>query len=344
MAVDPFNLIAYQYSLPEELIAKHPCQPRDASRLMLIERATGEISELRFAELSDLLQAGDSLVFNDAKVIPARLLGKRESGGATEILLVRRLSQDHWEAIGKPGRKLRAGSRVQFSEDFSCEIVEELEGGKRLVRLVGSGDLDRLLEIHGELPLPPYLHRSYDRERDARDYQTVFAKRTGAVAAPTAALHFSEKMLDALQQKGVTWNTVTLDVGLGTFQPVQVDDIREHLIHKESYHIEAEVAERLHRRSDRARQICVGTTTCRVLESAAAHGFTAGSHESQLFIYPGYEFRYVRTLLTNFHAPGSTLLMLVSAFAGYELIREAYAKAIERRFRFLSYGDAMLIL
>lgn len=346
MTVDLFSLATYQYALPESLIAKHPCEPRDASRLMIVQRQTGEISEIPFRDLPQLLSQGDQLVFNDAKVIPARLIGRRPTGGLTEILLIRQRVDGLWEAIGRPGRKLRPGTQIVFSPTFSCYVCEELEGPKRLVRLVCEGDLQQQLQAHGQLAIPPYLRRPYQRERDVNDYQTVFAKKSGAVAAPTAALHFTNRVLSDLDVRGVDQVAVTLDVSLDTFNPIRVDDIRQHQMHIERYWIDATASEQLRSREllSEKRQICVGTTTCRVLESAVAEGFPVGSGETQLFITPGYTFRYVKSLLTNFHTSGSTLLVLVSVFGGYELIQEAYAKAIERRFRFYSYGDAMLIL
>lgn len=311
---------------------------------MIVDRKSGQISEMPFRELVQWLRPGDQMVFNDAKVIPARLMGRRETGGETEILLVDRRDQQTWEAIGRPGKKLRVGAKVQFGPGLSCEVLEVLEGGKRLVRLLWEGDLEQQLSTLGELALPPYLGRPFDRERDSVDYQTVFAKSAGAVAAPTAALHFTEEMLAKLREGGVDWVTVTLDVSLGTFQPVQVEDIRKHVMHHERFHISVSAAEKLRQRRPDSRQICVGTTCCRVLETAAAAGFPVGTQTTNIFLYPGCRFHYVQTLMTNFHMPGSTLMMLVSAFAGYELIKEAYAKAIERRFRFASYGDAMLIV
>lgn len=340
---DLFSLSSYQFSLPEELIAKHPCDPRDHSRLMLVNRESGEITEIPFHELARWLNSGDRLVFNDAKVVPARLIGRRSTGAAVEILLVRRRVDGLWEVIGRPGRKLEVGVRVSFGAGLECEIVDVLEDGQRVVRLLWEGDLEEQLRIYGELPLPLYIKRPFDRSRDSSDYQTIFARSAGAVAAPTAALHFTEPLLAALRSRGVDWTTVTLDVSLGTFKPVQMDDIRLHPMHKERFHIGPEAAKQLRNRPEAIRQVCVGTTCCRLLETACASGFPVGDQETNIFIYPGYRFRYVNTLLTNFHTPGSTLLMLVSAFGGYELIQEAYAKAIERRFRFYSYGDAMLI-
>ncbi len=334
-----FSLTDYQFDLPQELIAQAPCNPRDSSRLMLVERATGRISECVFRDLPTLLEPGDCLVFNDTKVIPARLIGRRPGGGLAELLLIRRLPDATWEALGRPGRKLQLGTRLLFGPDFSAEIVELLPDGVRRVRFFG--EFESGLERYGRMPLPPYIQRetaASDKER----YQTVYAANPGAIAAPTAGLHFTEELLNSL--KGISQAKVTLHVGLGTFKPVQVEDIRQHPMHQELCLIPEATADLLNGRTKRS--ICVGTTSCRTLESAAdPKGLIhAGSYETRLFIYPGYSFKATDALLTNFHLPGSSLLMLVSAFAGYELMREAYAKAIEKRFRFFSYGDAMLIL
>lgn len=344
MSPDLFSLKSYCYELPADLIARHPCEPRDHSRLMIVYRQTGEIREIPFYALTEELSAGDTLVFNDAKVIPARLLGRRSTGGKAEILLVRRCGETLWEAIGRPGRQLRPGTRVTISPHLTCEILEELGQERKLVQLHCVGEIDQQLECDGQLPIPSYLKRDYDPLRDSLNYQTVLARNAGAVAAPTAALHFSEEMLNRLRLKGVEWTTVTLDVSLATTQPVRTEEIREHPMHKERFYISEETSSKLRSRVQGKRQVCVGTTTCRVLESAVHDQFASGARETEIFIYPGYSFQYVEALMTNFHTPGSTLLMLVSAFAGYELIREAYAKAIERRFRFFSYGDSMLIL
>lgn len=345
-----FALEAYQYHLPQELIAQHPCTPRDRSRLLLVDRQAGNFSEIPFCELSNFLESGDSLVFNDTRVIPARLLGKRSQGGQAEIFLLKRLSLDTWEALGRPGRKLQPGSRVVFGERLSCEILEKGAEGTRIVRFQWEGIFEEVLSRYGRMPLPYYIHRSdeapsEDEEEDEERYQTVYAKNPGAVAAPTAGLHFSEELLQGLHAKGVEQNRLTLHVGLGTFRPVQTDDIRQHPMHREAFFIDPETAERLNARKEGKRQVCVGTTSCRALEASSDERgrIIPGSYETNIFIYPGYEFRYVRSLLTNFHLPGSTLLMLVTAFAGYELVMEAYHKAIKDRFRFYSYGDAMLI-
>ena len=340
-----YNLSAYQYELPEELIAQEPCTPRDAARLMVVDRSSQTIEEMSFRDLADMLAAGDSLVLNDTKVIPARLYGRRPSGGKVELLLLRQLRPDVWEVLARPGKKLLPGTQVAISEQLSATVEEALPDGKRIVSFTYQGEFTELLSEVGEMPLPPYIRRPESRGEDKERYQTVFAAHPGAVAAPTAGLHFTPELLAHLSDKGVDQVHVTLHVGLGTFQPVQRGDIREHTMHTESFTVSEKAAHALNNRMPGKRQICVGTTCCRVLESALREGKVCpGSFDTQIFIYPGYKFQYVQHLLTNFHLPGSTLLMLVSAFAGHELMREAYRKAVKDRFRFFSYGDAMLIL
>jgi len=343
--IDLMATSAYHYELPKELIAQKALEQRDSSRLMLVNRKSGNFSELAFRELADFLVSGDTLVLNNTKVIPARLLGKRPSGGQAEIFLLKELEIGLWEAMVRPGRKLGVGELVHFSETFFCEIAAVHPDGIRLVKFHFEGDFFSALESHGHTPLPQYIQRS-DELSDKERYQTVFASEKGAVAAPTAGLHFTKEMLAALTQKGVLQSQITLHVGLGTFKPVQVEDIREHKMHSEPFWISDETAARLNARDKSKRQICVGTTCCRALESSASDQgiIIPGRHETEIFIYPGYRFKYVEALLTNFHLPGSTLLMLTAAFAGYELIMEAYAKAVKDRYRFFSYGDAMLII
>lgn len=340
-----YSLHNYLYDLPEELIAKHPSDPRDASRLLVVERKTGQMHEMIFHELADFLNNGDSLVFNDSKVIPSRLIGMRPTGGKAEIFLSKRRPDGTWEALVKPGKKLGVGSRVLFGDGFACEIVEILPEGIRIVHFDFKGNIDEALEQFGQVPLPPYMQR-VATELDKRSYQTVYAQYSGSVAAPTAGLHFTEGLLKKLENKGITTDKITLHVGPGTFLPVKSEDIREHKMHAESFTISPETAQHLNNRSENKLQICVGTTTCRTLETAASTEgvIQAGKYDTNIFIHPGYKFKYVKHLLTNFHQPGSSLLMLVSAFASPELIREAYVKAVKDRFRFLSYGDAMLIL
>lgn len=348
---DLYSLAAYQFDLPPELIAQYPCTPRDSSRLMIVERSSGQITEIIFRELADFLNTHDHLIFNNTKVIPARLMGKRANGGEAEIFLLRRYGAiaDAWEVMARPGKKIRPGSMIYFSDQLSCEILETLTDGNKIVRFIHEGNFENILEKHGKMPLPHYIQRSDtndDVNSDSERYQTIYAANSGAVAAPTAGLHFSQDLLDRLQKKEVYQTFVTLHVGLGTFRPVQVEDIRSHAMHSERVVITPEAAHQLNNRSLNHRQICIGTTCCRALESISTIDgrISPGEYDTNIFIYPGYSFKYVQSLLTNFHLPGSSLLMLVSAFAGYELTREVYAKAIERRFRFFSYGDAMLIL
>jgi S-adenosylmethionine:tRNA ribosyltransferase-isomerase len=346
MNIDLHSRSAYEYELPEELIAQLPCCPRDHSRLMIVDRLSGAITEVPFHELQELMQPGDSLVFNDTKVIPARLIGRRPHGGKAEILLTSPHADGTWNALAKPGRKITNGTVIEFGEDFSCEVLESFEDGSRRIQFACAGSFDEALSKYGRMPLPHYIHGGEEGLNDKEWYQTVYAANPGAAAAPTAGLHFTQELLNMLGAKGVSQTRLTLHVGLGTFRPVQTEDIRNHAMHYERFIISPESADALNARKNGARQICVGTTSCRALESAAdtKGKIAAGDFETNIFIHPGYNFKYMRTLLTNFHLPGSTLLMLVSAFAGYELIREAYAKAIEKKFRFFSYGDAMLIL
>lgn len=339
-----FALSTYRYDLPPGLIAQVPAAARDQSRLMIIDRRTGEIQDAVFADIRNILGKGDSLVLNDTKVIPARLYGLRESGGRCEILLVRPLGDDRWQAMARPGKKLRPGSRVTFAPDFFADIEESASDGTKVVRLHYQGDLYTVLDKQGQLPLPPYIEREKVTKEDLERYQTVFASTPGAIATPTAGLHFSRPLLDDLSSKGVEQIHITLHVGPGTFIPVQTNDIRHHHMHTERYHI-SETAVGYLNKPAKGRRIVVGTTCCRTLEDAASRGaIQPGFRETGIFIYPGYRFHYVQHLITNFHLPESTLLMLVCAFAGYELTMEAYRKAVERRYRFFSYGDAMLIL
>ncbi len=346
MAKNLFSLSSYQFDLPSDLIAQHPCLPRDSSRLMLVDRSTGHISEIVFRDIYDLLNNGDSLIFNNTKVIPARVIGTRKCGGAAEILLLRRHADAAWDVAAKPGRKLQKGAVISFGKDLAGEVVAVFEDGSRRIRFDHQGDFAQLLEKYGQIPLPPYIRKGVGGQDDKMWYQTVYAATPGAVAAPTAGLHFTHELLAKLKDKGIDQNYVTLHVGLGTFKPVQTEDIRLHKIHSEEFYISSETAQALNICKERSRQVCVGTTSCRVLETVADEtgSIRSGAYNTEIFIYPGYRFKYVRTLLTNFHLPGSSLLMLISAFAGYELMMEAYAKAIEKRFRFFSYGDSMLIL
>lgn len=339
-------LSSYQFNFDESLIAQYPVTPRDSSRLMVVDRATGSIDEVPFHAIQRFLSAGDSLVFNNTKVIPARLNGRRAGGGFAEILLHKPCADGTWEALARPGRKLGVGSIVSFGEDFSCKVLDCLPDGTRRIQFFYEGSFEEKLEIYGTMPLPHYIKRSSENTFDGERYQTIYAEVPGAVAAPTAGLHFTRSLLDELKAKGVTQTEVTLHVGLGTFKPVKVEDVRTHSMHSERCIVSAEAAAILNNRDLESRHLCIGTTCCRVLESAADNDgiIGTGAFETDIFIYPGYKFKHVRALLTNFHLPGSTLLMLVSAFAGYDLMMEAYAKAVKEKYRFFSYGDAMLIL
>lgn len=339
-----FQAEAYAYHLPQELIAQHPVSPRDSSRLMVINRSDQSIAEVPFSELPKLLEKGDRLIFNDAKVFPARLLGKRTTGGAADLLLSEKLEEGTWKALGRPAKKLRPGSKIIFSETFSCEVVENCGEGELIVRFSYTGDFYEQLQLYGQMPLPPYIRDGVEEPEDRVRYQTVYAQEPTAIAAPTAGLHFTEAVFDQLKTKGIHNTTVTLDVGIGTFRPVQADDIRNHRMHHEKFRITENAAAELNQKE--GRRICVGTTSLRTVESATRESdvIQPGEYATDIFIYPGFQFRYADALLTNFHLPKSTLLMLVSAFAGYELTMKAYKKAVDDRFRFFSYGDAMLIL
>lgn len=353
------NVSDFNYALPSQLIASHPVQPRDQSRLMHVRRATGEISHHVFSELPELLQASDLLVLNNTKVFPARLLGHRmgvasESyprdkppSAMIEVLLLKPLGGDVWEVLVKPGRKMRIGERVRFGSRLECEVLERGERGSRTVKFSYQGNFDDLVDTLGHVPLPPYIARP-DETRDKAEYQTIFARKRGAVAAPTAGLHFTPTVLRKLRQRGVETCEITLHVGLGTFQPVRAEQVEDHRVEAERFEISAEAAQTIGlARTQQRRVVGVGTTAARTLESSAQqHGgeVVAEAGETRLFIYPGFEFSCLDGLLTNFHLPRSTLLMLVSAFAGRETILRAYQEAIEANYRFYSYGDCMLIL
>lgn len=339
----PYRNNDYDYVLPQDQIAKHPCSPRDHSRLMRVDRARGTFSEIPFYQLVDFLKPGDHLLCNNAKVLPARLFGTRATGGLTQILLTRSLGNGRWEALAKPKRALKLGGRITFSETFYCEVEDLSLTPGLIVQLYSELPLDEEIKRHGQLPLPPYIKRAFT-ETDHSHYQTAFAEKPGAVAAPTAGLHFTPELLDDLKLQGIGLSSVTLDVSLGTFRPVEVDDIRTHPIHTETYFLPDDVAKRLKHPDKERALVCIGTTTCRVIEDSARRGFAPGQYESSLFIYPGYQFACNYSLITNFHAPKSTLLMLTCAFGGYRLIMNAYEEALRRGFRFLSFGDAMWIV
>ncbi len=335
----------YWYDLPEELIAQTPLERRDASRLMVMNRETGEIAHRHFYDIVEYLRPGDCLVMNDSRVLPARLLGHRPSGGAVEVLLLRDLGDKRWECLCKPGRKMQVGSEVIFGNGELTAVVREVqEDGNRVVEFRYEGIFLEVLERLGKMPLPPYIKEELaDQER----YQTVYSREVGSAAAPTAGLHFTEELLDKIQEKGVNTAFVTLHVGLGTFRPVKAEQITDHHMHSELCMMSEETAAVLNRtKQEGGRIICVGTTSCRTLESLVGEDgrFAAGSKWTDIFIYPGYRFKAMDGLITNFHLPESTLVMLVSAFAGREHVLNAYAEAVKERYRFFSFGDAMCII
>lgn len=339
----------FDYYLPEEQIAQHPADKRDQSRLLVVHRDTDKLEHRHFYEILDYINPGDCLVMNNSKVIPARLFGVKEITGAkVEFLLIKRIKDDIWEAMVRPGKKLHVGDRVSFAEDgvLSAKIIEHGEGGTRIVRFEYEGNFHEILDRIGKIPLPPYIERDSDEE-DKERYQTVYCKEEGSVAAPTAGLHFTEELMEKARQKGARIAYVTLHVGIGTFRPVKCETIEEHKMHFEEYEIDEENAAIINEaKSAVGRIISVGTTSTRTLESAAAEDGTviAGRGNTDIFIYPGYQFKVIDSLITNFHLPKSTLLMLVSALYNRENILAVYKEAVDQKYRFFSYGDAMLIL
>ncbi len=335
----------FWYDLPEELIAQTPLQQRDTSRLLVLDRVTGQVTHRHFSDIMDYLQPGDCLVLNDSRVLPARLLGHRPTGGAAELLLLRDLGDKKWECLAKPGRKLQVGQEVIFGNgELTATITDILEDGNRLVEFHYEGIFLEVLERLGKMPLPPYIKEELqDQER----YQTVYSREVGSAAAPTAGLHFTKELLEKIRQKGIKTAFVTLHVGLGTFRPVKAEEITEHHMHSELCMMSQETADILNTtKANGGRVICVGTTSCRTLESLvnADGSFSAKSKWTDIFIYPGYTFKAMDGLITNFHLPESTLVMLVSAFAGRENVLAAYEEAVKERYRFFSFGDAMTIL
>lgn len=338
----------FDFTLPEELIAQYPAERRDGSRLMLLNRKAGTICTGDFTQVVNAFQAGDLLVVNDTRVIPARLLGHKESGGKVEVFLVRRLMNtdgEDWLCMTRSSRSLKVGTQLQLGEGLQAEVLAGAEPPHRHIRFFCDGPFLERIDQVGHLPLPPYITRP-DNAADRERYQTIFACNEGAVAAPTAGLHFTTEILEQLRDKGVEICALTLHVGLGTFLPVRVDDVRSHKMHAELYAVPEETAHAVNRaRAEARRVVALGTTAARALESAVDDQglLQAGDGESEIFIYPGYRFRLVDALFTNFHLPKSTLLMLVSALAGRDFILQAYRQAVEERFRFFSYGDCMLI-
>lgn len=340
------DLHDFYYELPKELIAQDPLDDRAGSRLLLLDKQTGKTEHHVFREIVDYLRPGDCLVVNNTKVIPARLIGSREGTGAkVEVLLLKREEDNVWETLVKPGKKARPGMRIVFGDGLlTGEVLEVVDDGNRRIRFQYEGIFEEILDRLGQMPLPPYItHQLKDKNR----YQTVYAKHDGSAAAPTAGLHFTQELLQQIRDKGVNIAHVTLHVGLGTFRPVKVKKIEEHHMHSEFYMIENDQAELINRTKENGgRIIAVGTTSCRTLESAAGEDgkLRAGSGWTDIFIYPGYRFKMIDCLITNFHLPESTLMMLVSALAGREHIMDAYAEAVKERYRFFSFGDAMFIL
>ena len=333
----------FSYELPEELIAQTPLKDRSASRQMRLDRRSGEWKHQAFSQLIDDLEPGDVLVFNDTKVIPARLIGTRVNGGAAEILLLKDLGEDRWECLVKPGKKLRIGSEVFFPEGIKGIIEDTTSFGGRIVRFEYQGIWLELLEKMGQMPLPPYIHEKLDEKSR---YQTVYAIHPGSAAAPTAGLHFTPELLAKIEAKGIETAFLTLHVGLGTFRPVQVENVLDHEMHSEYYHFPKECGEKVRKAKEQGKKvIAVGTTSIRVMETVAQSGsFEEQSGWTNIFIYPGYSFKWVDGLITNFHLPQSTLMMLVSALAGRENILAAYDEAIKEKYRFFSFGDSMIII
>ncbi len=335
----------FYYDLPEELIAQHPLEVRDSSRLMKIDRKTGEITHRHFNEITEYFKPGDCLILNNTRVLPCRIYGvKEETGAVVEFLLLKQISYDTWECLAGPGKKAKPGARFCFGDGkLSCEVTDVKEDGNRIVKFLFDGNFFAILDEVGQMPLPHYITAELeDKER----YQTVYSKELGSAAAPTAGLHFTPELLEKINEMGVNIGYVTLHVGLGTFRPVKADVIEDHKMHSESYYMPKETAELIKKtKADGGRVIAVGTTSCRTLESIMTHHGEMQEIEdsTDIFIYPGYEFKCIDALITNFHLPESTLIMLVSAFLGYDATMAAYKEAVDERYRFFSFGDSMMI-
>lgn len=344
--MDTLKKSDFYYELPEELIAQDPLEDRSSSRLLKLNKLTGETEHHSFKEVPAFLKPGDCLVLNNTKVIPARLIGhKEETGAAIEVLLLKRKENDQWETLVKPGKKARPGAKIVFGDGLlKAEVLDILEEGNRLIQFSYDGIFEEVLDRLGEMPLPPYItHKLQDKNR----YQTVYAKYEGSAAAPTAGLHFTPELLKEIEQMGVKLAYVTLHVGLGTFRPVKEENVLDHHMHSEFYQITKEAADMINEtKKNGGRVICVGTTSCRTIESAADENGMVhpGSDNTEIFIYPGYQFKVLDGLITNFHLPESTLIMLVSALAGREHVLNAYREAVAQKYRFFSFGDAMIIL
>lgn len=335
----------FDYCLPEELIAQEPLPCRENSRLLVIEKTAGKIAHRNFTDLLDYLRAGDVVVSNNTRVIPARLYGnKEETGAVIEVVLLKRLDERHWEALVRPGKRVKPGTMIVFQKGLlAARAIETTSTGERILEFIYEGIFEEKLDILGQMPLPPYIRKKLD---DPERYQTVYARYPGSAAAPTAGLHFTPNFIEKLKANGIEWVEILLHVGLGTFRPVKAEDITQHKMHQEDYAITAEAANSINKAlRERRRIISVGTTTTRALESAFHEGqIRPGNDSTDIFIYPGYEFKVISGLITNFHLPKSTLLMLVSALAGRETVMRAYNEAVEKKYRFFSFGDAMLII
>ena len=335
----------FYYDLPTELIAQTPVEPRDKSRLLVFDKTTGDLEHKHFYDVFDYLKAGDCLVLNDTRVLPARIFGTRvDTGSVVEFVLLKQKEQNVWECLAGPGKKAKVGHQFTFSDKLSAEVIEVLDDGNRIVKFIPNGEFFAVLDEVGQMPLPPYIkEKLQDKER----YQTVYSRELGSAAAPTAGLHFTKEILAKLKERGVNIAYVTLHVGLGTFRPVKVDDVTQHKMHSEHYSITQKNADIINNtKQNGGRVICVGTTSCRTVESAMQKfgEIKECSDDTSIFIYPGYTFKCMDGLITNFHLPESTLIMLVSAFAGYEKTMNAYNVAVREKYRFFSFGDAMIIL
>ncbi len=334
----------FYYNLPEELIAQHPAKNREESRLMLLDKDTGKVEHKHFYDILDYLHKGDCLVLNNTKVIPARIYGTRvDTGAVVEFLLLKNLGDDKWECLAGPGKKAKVGYEFTFANDILSAVVTDVkDDGNRIIKFSYEGNFYEVLDKVGEMPLPHYIHETL---KDCKRYQTVYAKYEGSAAAPTAGLHFTNELLDKIKEKGVKIAYVTLHVGLGTFRPVKADNIEDHLMHSEHYIMPEETAQIINEtKKNDGRVICVGTTSCRTVESVASKGeIKADEGDTSIFIYPGYEFKCLDALITNFHLPESTLIMLISALAGRENVLNAYKIAVDEKYRFFSFGDAMFI-
>lgn len=334
----------FYYELPQNLIAQTPVEPRTSSRLLVLNRETNTYEDKTFTDLLDYLNPGDCLIMNDTRVLPARIFGTRQdTGSVVEFVLLKEKGHMVWECLAGPGKKAKIGKEFSFSDELSCEVLDVTSEGNRIVEFRCDGVFYDVLDRVGQMPLPPYItEKLADKER----YQTVYSKELGSAAAPTAGLHFTAEFMDKIRAKGIKIGFVTLHVGLGTFRPVKVDEITDHKMHSEHYFIPQKTADLINEtKLNGGRVICVGTTSCRTLESAAAKGkITECSDDTEIFIYPGYKFKCMDGLITNFHLPESTLIMLVSAFAGYDLTMSAYRHAVAEKYRFFSFGDAMLII